>query len=360
VFLGGVLIYYLGALWIFPLSLIKFPSTDISIPWTSGKIPLGLVRSLKYRNRVLDAWVEQYWQIAQEEFLKLEERQIHIPLPVHLNGAALKEELKGSHLAPTFQKKTAVLLILGEGGSGKTSLTCQIALWGLNQQLSTHRMLPVLVEIELNDEKYSLLEVIRGQLNKTTNQPEGIPPELLEKLLHRQRILVIVDHLSEMSEGTKKQITPDLADFPAKALIVTSRMEKPLETVSKTVLKPLQIKPDRLWPFMSTYLEAKEKQDLFVDDEYSDACDRLRRIAGERDITVLLARLYVDQLIQERERAGGVLPDSVPKLMLNYLNSLNQNVNSSRKKDDLVVQRAAKLIAWESLRKTYRLGQCRV
>jgi len=354
--LGGSLVAYVGVFSFRPLLLLKIPSADISVPWTIWRVPLGLVRLLKYRNRVLDTWVEQHWQVAQEEFLTLEtvkERRIHILLPVHLNGEVLKEEINGRHLASTFQKKTAVLLILGEGGAGKTSLTCKIALWGLDKQLSTHRMLPVLVETEL-DEKRSLLEVIRGQLNTLTNQSDPIATELLEMLLHRQRILVIVDHLSEMSENTRRQITPDLADFPAKALIVTSRIEKPLETVSKTVLKPLQIEPDRLWPFMSAYLDAIHKQDLFVDDEYSDACDRLRRIAGERNITVLLARLYIDHLIREREGAGGVLPDSVPKLMLSYLNSLNQNVDPSRKKDDLIVQRAAQVIAWESLRKAYR------
>ena len=57
-----------------------------------------------------------------------------------------------------------------------------------------------------------------------------------------------------------------------------------------------------------------------------DGSDRLRRMAGERSITVLLARMYIDQMIREREGAGGIRPDSVPKLMLSYLNQLNRTI----------------------------------
>jgi len=135
-----------------------------------------------------------------------------------------------------------------------------------------------------------------------------------------------IDHLSEMGEATRSQINPQLADFPAKALVVTSRLEESFGGLSKTVIKPLQVEANRLWPFMSAYLEAKGKQDLFVDDEYADGSDRLRRMAGERSITVLLARMYIDQMIREREGAGGIRPDSVPKLMLSYLNQLNRTI----------------------------------
>ncbi|ASC69522.1 hypothetical protein XM38_004490 [Halomicronema hongdechloris C2206] len=345
---------YLGVLWIKPLWLLKLPSTDITVPWSDWKLPLGMVRSLKYRDRVLDVWVEQHWQTAKGEFFKLstvDNRAIHIPLPVTLDKVKISD-LTGPHLAPTFQRKTAVLLICGEGGIGKTSLACQIAQWGLDKQLSPHRMIPVLIETELDGE-VTLLAAIRGQLNALTNQPDPIAPDLLEKLLQRQRLLVIVDHLSEMGEATRDQIKPQLADFPAKALVVTSRLEESLGGIRKTVVRPMQVEANRLWPFMSAYLEAKGKQDLFEDDQYSDGCDRLRRMARERSITVLLARLYIDHMIQERQGAGGILPDSVPKLMLSYLNQLNFNL-AENSRDNLAVQRDAKLIAWECLQQTYR------
>lgn len=356
IILAGLAVFaYLGVLGVKPLWLLKIPSTDLPVPWTSWKIPLGLIRPLKYRNRVLNSWVNQYWQLAESEFLKLstvENRSIHISLPVRLDKAVINE-LSGESLLATFQKKPAVLLITGEGGAGKTSLACQIAQWGLRRQLRSHRMLPVIIEAELDDQT-TLLEAIRGQLSALTNQPDPISSELLEKLLQRQRVLVIVDHLSEMRESTRAQVKPELADFPAKALIVTSRVDETLGGIPKTVLKPLQIEANRLWLFMSAYLEAKGKQGLFEDDEYANGCARLRRMAERRSITVLLARLYIDHMIQEQEGAGGILPDSVPKLMLSYLNQLNRTIESKNKQDDLAVQQDAKTIAWACLKRTYR------
>ncbi|OUC12711.1 MAG: hypothetical protein B0A82_20995 [Alkalinema sp. CACIAM 70d] len=246
-----------------------------------------------------------------------------------------------------------MLVIAGEGGSGKTSLACQIAQWGLQKQLASQRMLPVLVETELDDKK-SLLEVIRGQLNSLTNQADPIAAELVEKLLQRQRILVIVDHLSEMSEETRKQIDPSLSTFQAKALVVTTRLEESFSNVVKTLLKPQRIEGSRLSRFMDTYLEQRHKRHLFEDEDYFGACRRLSGMVGQRNITVLLARLYADQMIEQQEGAGGTLPASIPELMLSYLNQLNSTIEPNHQRSDLQVQADAKKIAWECLKQTYK------
>jgi formylglycine-generating enzyme required for sulfatase activity len=312
---------------------------------------------LKYHPRVLDAWIEKYSKQVEQKFLELptvQDRKIHITLPVRLDETFINE-LSSSHLRPTFQKRPAVLLLTGEGGAGKTSLACQIALWGLRQQLASHCLLPVMIETELDDKK-TLIEAIRGQLNALTNETDEIPADLLAKLLQHQRILVIVDHLSEMSEATRQQIKPELPNFPAKALVVTSRLEESLGGMAKTNLKPLRIEADRLLGFMQAYVRwALDKQDdPFIDDEYAAACDRLRRMVGQRNITVLLARLYADQMIEQQQGAGGILPASVPELMLSYLNQLNRTIEPANQRDRLQVQREAQAIAWECLKQTYR------
>jgi formylglycine-generating enzyme required for sulfatase activity len=353
---GLALTGYLGVLYLRPRWLLRLPSSDIALPWTKWKVPLTLVRPLKYRDRVLDAWVADHWQTAQAEFLQLDtvkRKTIHIPLPVELDDTTV--ELGPDQLAPTFKKKPALLLITGEGGAGKTSLACQIARWGLERHLAKHRLLPVLIETDLDDGT-TLLEAVRGQLTALTHQADPLPAELVEKLLHRQRILVIVDHLSEMGAPTRNKIAPHLADFPAKAMVITSRLKEQdrLGSLPKTTLRPLQIESNRLWPFMAAYLRAKGKQDLFDDDEYSSGSDRLRRMTADKSITALLACLYIDHMIREREVGGGILPDSVPRLMLSYLNQLNRSIEAPNKRDDLAVQRDAKAIAWACVEPTYR------
>ena len=133
----------------------------------------------------------------------------------------------------------------------KTSWACQIAEWGLQKQLTNHRMIPVLLEADL-EKNSSLVETLSGLLSSLTQQTDSLPPELVEKLLRRQRLLVIVDHLSEMGSATREAISPALPDFAPKALVVTSRLEETdrLGNLPHTTLRPLQIQPGLLWPFM--------------------------------------------------------------------------------------------------------------
>ena len=355
-----------GAVWWFrPLCLLNLTDGGIEaiskLP-TVGTPVSGVLKALvplKYHPRVLDAWVEQHWQQVERAFLALDtvkDRQIHIPLPVKLGQERrFINELSGSDLSGTFQKNPAVLLIVGEGGAGKTSLACQIAQWGLQKQLASHRLLPVLVETELDDKK-TLLEAIRGQLNALISKPEDLPPDLLEKLLQRQRILVIVDHFSETGEATRKQVTPELATFSAKALVITSRLEESLGGVPKTILRPQRIEADRLLGFMQAYVRWKlnKQDDPFVDDEYAIACDRLRRMVRQGNITVLLARLYTEEMIRQQQGSGDLPPASVQDLMLSYLKQLNDKIEPANRRDYQQVRQDALVIAWECLKQTYR------
>jgi hypothetical protein len=147
-----------------------------------------------------------------------------------------------------------------------------------------------------------------------------------------------------------------LATFPAKALVITSRLDKSLGGVPKTILRPLRIEADRLLGFMQAFVRWRldKSEDPFVDDEYAAACDRLRRMVGQRNITVLLARLYAEQMIEQQQGAGGMLPASVPELMLSYLNQLNRTIEPANQRNPLQVQREAQAIAWECLKQTYR------
>ncbi|TVP65956.1 MAG: hypothetical protein EA342_13195 [Leptolyngbya sp. LCM1.Bin17] len=59
-------------------------------------------------------------------------------------------------------------------------------------------------------------------------------------------------------------------------------------------------------------------------------------------------------MIEARERTDMILPNSVPKLMLSYLNQLNRTIEADNKRDILAVQQDAQAIAWACLQQTYR------
>ncbi|MDQ2099018.1 MAG: HEAT repeat domain-containing protein [Tychonema bourrellyi B0820] len=365
----GIYLFLLfGTFAIRPLWLLKIYETlkpiGFKIPVLGTDVSLGNLIFFKYHPRVLDAWVAAHIQATRDEFQKREtvrDRKILVPIPVILDNNTIPT-LKGKDLQPTFAQKRGCLLIWEEGGAGKTSLACQIGKWAMSdnpeERICNHRMLPVLIEEELNmkvaEGKQPFIEGIRGQLQDLTDTTEPISEELLEKLLKQRRILVIVDHFSEMSEQTRTAIKPEMPDFPVNALLVTSRLEESLGRVTKTAIKPLRIAGNRLSSFMESYLNQRQKRDLFSDTEFFNACIQLSTIAGDRNITVLLAKLYADQLIAKKEgTTDGNLPDNIAELMLHYLNQLNRSVTEN-KLSDATVHKDAKIIAWECLKQTYR------
>ena len=389
--IGIYLVSLFGIFWLRPLWLLKIDKAlksvgSFKLPVIDKEISLSwLLLMLKYHPRVLDAWVKAHLKSVQEAFEQkdtVSQRNVYIPIPVKHNDRIIAQ-LIGKDLRSTFNKKRACLLIPGEGGVGKTSLACQIAKWGMSndevERLCKHRMLPVLIEDELeiaeeleirketeiqpgsmrkSPSTRALIKAIQGQLQNLTDEVDTISEKLLERLLRERRILVIVDHLSEMSETTRKAIRPDSPDFYVNALIVTSRSEEKLGQVTKTTLKPVLIQGNRLSSFMEAYLNQANKRDLFTDSEFFKACTGLSQMVGERPITALLAKLYANQLIagkiEESQQSPLLNSDNIPDLMLWYLNELNRSVTESYKLDNRIVQQDAKVIAWECLKRTFR------
>ncbi len=320
--------------------------------------------TLKYHPRVLDAWVAAHINSVRENFqsrVTVANRQIYLPLPVFLNNNALSQ-LSAKDLHPVFARNRCLVLIWGEGGSGKTSLACQIARWGMaddvNERLCPHRMLPVLIEQELYSEartdKRSLIQAIQGQLQNLADLPEPISDELLEQLLRKRRILVIIDHFSEMSEATRRLVQPERADFPINALVVTSRIQESLGHAFKTTIRPLRIESHRIAYFVTEYLTQQGLQNLLTDEELFAVCGRLSRMLGQRNITPLLAALYTQQIIASQLGSEHSLPENIPDLFLTYINILNESIEPIIRLENRYVHRDSMVVAWECLKKTYR------
>ncbi len=364
-------VVYLGVLRFRPLWLLRLPS-ELKIPrippmiLAEIPIPISVLLFLKYRPRVLEAWVAERIDSARKEFQikkTVEERKIHIPMPVELNGKVLKE-LTVNDLQKTFAGEEIRLLICGEGGAGKTSLACQIAQWAMAEKeedrLRAHLMIPVLIEEELSEPaegKSPFLEAIAVQLKNLRDEEEAVSEELVKQLLKQRRVLVIADHLSEMSETTRAAIALKDPKLPVNALAVTSRVEDILgKDVNQTTLKPQRVSSGSLLQFMDDYLKQRGKRSLFPDDfQYIEDFKRLSQIVTDRrDVTLLFAKLYLELMIAAAEgRRTDDLPANVPDLMLSYINELNQNLRD-KAYDDATVQQALKVVAWKCLQQTFK------
>lgn len=266
-------------------------------------------------------------------------------------------------------KGTDRLLIWGEGGCGKTSLACRIGILAMAEdhtlRPARRLMLPALLETELDfkttADRNPLSEAIHGAVQDFIKQ-EPISEPLLSALLEHQRILVILDRFSELSEQTRKHVRPELRHFPARALIVTSRRHEELGRVNRTVLEPLRVQQDYLSEFLSAYLRERGARQEFSDSEFFFAAGRLSAMVGDKGSTVLFARLFAEQMISvKRPRTGQEkLPVSLPELILNYINNLNDAVPDAERREDISVHRDAQAVAWECVKSRFRPSEASI
>ena len=373
VYVGWLLVIRLLILIKWPLSIWKWnsalkPIGEVKLPqWSSGiPVPLKYILGIgffEYHDRVLDAWIRSRYAVARENFQKLptvSSRAVHVEVPVVLNGTTLID-IKAEHLKPLFEStKRGCLLIVGEGGAGKTSFACLLGRRALDDGpplVANHPMLPILLEEELDNPDHPpgsrrLFEAIRGRLTTLVGDIDPLDSEFTRRLLKRKRLLVIIDHLSELSEETRKQIRPAGTDFPIGAFVVTSRVENIVDDVPKSLLKPQRIAGNRLTSFMEAYLTQVGKRELFDDQEYIEACLNLTRIVDGRDITLLLGKMFADQLIvTKEEKELNDLPRNIPDMMLKYVHYLHH-----RNDDNDAIRQAltdGKLVAWMCVREHF-------
>ncbi len=378
---GGILLLAAGGaygllLWRRPRSLLVIPDDGISLSFTGvpalKEVKLGapLARWLKYRPRVLDAWIEARSDRIRARFEALatvEQRRVFIPLPVRLGDKLLKE------LTPETYRETLstrrLTLITAEGGAGKTSLAIAIGRWGMEKKVVDHPVVPVLIEADLNEGETPLSRINRILVDLTDDGAGGAAGEplseaMVKALLARRRLLLIVDHYSELSDESRSLLNPTRDNFPVGWVIVTSRREENFQGLPMTVVTPQRLESNRLQAFFHDYLREKKRQEaeqeeFWDDDMLQRAQERLRRITEgivdeKREITVLLAKLYIDTVIAERREGGGLLPDSVPQLMRTYVDQINRTIEEGNRLDGALVRRSLQWLAMESLGRQFR------
>ncbi|QDV15785.1 Aliphatic amidase expression-regulating protein [Gimesia panareensis] len=375
VFMYGIVflfIKYIGVR-LFPLWILKANTelkqyTDINL-FGGVTVPLRLfflIGFVQFNPHILDAWVKKYINQVSENFKKINtvsRRDVYVPVPFSLDGVK-KDGANSEHFALICKKTPWCIQIKGAGGTGKTALACQMALWAMHENgelIPDRPIIPVLIEPTLGTETISniqsLMMTIEGQLAALVGEKEKLPEEFVEQLLRQGRVLVIIDDVVALA-GENWNLPRD-PDFPVAALITTSRTEQRLGNIPLHIAEPLSVNGNQLSSFLDTYLTQKNQREGFDDTEFFDAITRLTSIIPEvhdqkkTTMTVLFARMYADQLISAKEQGSNAdLPRDIPNLMVNYLLELNRHFRELGF-DDSLVFRIAKLIAWECLKEQY-------
>jgi hypothetical protein len=326
-----------------------------------------LLSPFVYRRRVFDRWIARHVAHARSWFEArdtVKERAVWVDLPVLIEGKP-RPKLSPDDLREFFERQQVHLLIHGEGGAGKTSLACRIAGWAAaddgNLRLRAHLMLPVFLEsdfVATGDEKPEhLAALIRQQLKAITGSTQDLPERFCTELCTSGRVLVVIDGLSERNAAVRKFIALHAGSDPLRCVVFTSRTDERdvLKHVPTIRLAPVRLQGDDLWTFMRTYVETVAAASVrFSERELMDLCERLSDLAGDRDITPMLATMYAGMAIARK--SGDPNPDrphDIPGLIFEYVRQIAQRAGYRVNEID-EVQTALKLVAWECVRETFR------
>jgi energy-coupling factor transporter ATP-binding protein EcfA2 len=120
-------------------------------------------------------------------------------------GGQLIERPSPNTLRAAFARQRAVVAIVGPGGSGKSTLACAIARWAMSNEaeirLLPDPMLPVFIVRDTSNLTDAVTRSLREMLGE-----EELPDDLVCRLLLAQRLLIIVDGLSEREPATQELV----------------------------------------------------------------------------------------------------------------------------------------------------------
>jgi photosystem II stability/assembly factor-like uncharacterized protein len=312
---------------------------------------------------VLDEWVARHVTKTRSALNHLdlfEQRLIYVPLDVRVGDRTrgkLIEGLSVEDLRPAFNNERTVVSIIGGGGGGKSTLACAIARWAIaddpDQRPAQHQMLPVFV----TEETTNLVTAITRTLHRMFGDEE-LPDDLIHGLLARQRLLVIVDALSELGPETQAHIEQIFAEsVPINAIVLTSRIEPRFGALDRTTLYPMLIDATRIVQFISDYLDQ-----IWDGDQLKDGRTQLRlgervltlaQSGGQRiPVTPLLVTLCMDSAVQRVLDGQSLdeMPEVIPEVFIDYLRRLNASaMGGDLTVADEVFSRAAQILATVSV-----------
>ncbi len=345
--IASVLLCFAFLLLFYPLGVLRLyqrlPLYELldQVPAGSLGSPLKLLAKatvlpfLITNERVLDAWVNKHASSASQHFAAYESfkaRAVYLTLPVSvgdLDRGVIVTDPHPSVFRHVFAARPSVVDICGSGGSGKSTLAFQMAQWAIaddpEQRLARHKMLPILIE----DNFSNIGGIVRNTVSAWFG--EEVDAAFVKALLRSQRILIVVDGVSERDQATRRYLTEIHGVEPVNALISTSRHETPFINGSAVRVYPLPLTEGSVLHFATGVIRARGGVGLLNIDQQIRFVLSLAHVVSRQGvsgtITPLLVTLAVAGATErlEQGRDLGELPTSIAEVYFEYVRRLNHS-----------------------------------
>jgi photosystem II stability/assembly factor-like uncharacterized protein len=332
-------------------------------------------------SRTLDAWVaehrsaiERRWgeetlpaRAAASDQQRTIEATPYVPLPLSIgdpSAGTLISQPTSDDISKLFSEKRTVIQVIGAGGAGKTTLARQCGLWALMGGrpggIRGHAMLPVWIDDDMAADQKPLKPLIAVVQDKlATLLPEAKMDDLLLRaLLKKQRMLPIIDRLSERSAATQEYVGKIYSSTRAEALLITTRRAIAVEGVTPIRVFPQPLNERTLLYFMQVLLQSggandkPEPTNVSLDkqvklDEKLSALYR-NSVRADGNLLPLPVRLFVEEAKGIIAASGSLdsLPQSIPDVYSRYLERVNpDNPSVPNFMSHAEMLRAAKILA---------------
>jgi len=247
----------------------------------------------------------------------------------------------------------SIIEIKGIGGSGKTSLACQISKWLLdNSKYNKKRIvLPIIWSSGAGKDlsKWAQKEIatIIGSYN--------LSETFVKLLIQSGKILIIADGISEASNEERISIVqPELI---ISSLLITYRRETNINWGRRLSieLEPINTGENRIY-FLTQYFLSRTQ--VFSDNAYQILLKRLSQICGYKNVTPAILKLFSEYAISLNQKYGtsalNDLPTTFPKLLKEYILSLCSSYSFNRILSDEQIIEGIQIIAFCSLDEKWR------
>lgn len=316
---------------------------------------------------ILDAWVKRRVSIANGLFKSdfFAKRRIYVPMPIWMgdqeSGKRVSSDPKPQDFQPLFNSERLILSIEGDGGTGKSTLACQLARWAfsLEDNLAPHRILSVILDEDISDPVHVETAIVQ-RLRQVIGHEET-ETDIIIALLKQKRLMVIVDALSERLPCTQEAIDTIHSYTPINLLIVTTRHGK-LTFGNQPVIRlhPEKLNTKQLVYFMTEYIKRTGNDQYFSPSDPlvlgKKLLDSVQFGGGETRVTPLLIKLFIENAVVAVKRGESLdnMPMSIPETILNYLREVNpQDTNAENYVPNLRMLAVAKAVAWLMLKDDY-------
>ena len=346
--IGIVILYYI--IWVliwffFPLLFLRIYHADILQQLISLRpdfqpfiVIINVIFPLRIMvntRRVQNAWVKAFTDTVEERFKANEITQLrsfYVPLPV-ITRDGLNEKPDEKILGEIFNTKRSIIQIIGPGGSGKTSLAIEIGKWIIastrNKKSGWVPRLPILLETDTTD----LLKEITRMLRSWKND-YAIHEDFVKMLLQNQRLVIIVDSLSEKPVAIQEYFKTLHGDTPANALIITARQRVNLQAGDSTYLYPTPLNSNNLLYFITSYLNDVGNHPLQQSREQLAFAEKIVSIIEGNNnmprVTPVLVKLIIEIALKKEgtderdfQTVLDEMPDSIPDVYYQYLVHVN-------------------------------------